>query len=1023
MVPGTKGIYLALLVLVASSSFSGHHQVKGEKYEDEDDYYDSRERVLETSYHGLIKENETFVEITPLIKVDESKICGFHIIKKNKEIPFQIELVNELGILKAKKTLNCEKRKNYKFDITAVFCDGSHSKSASVHISVIDINEYSPTFLQPSYVTEVDEGRLYQEIIRVEATDKDCTPLFGDVCKYEILTNDQPFTIDNEGSIRNTEPLSHKISHNHILSVVAYDCAMKQSAPVMVNIRVRRVCEAHVMGVAERIDYTANSLESVSLFPKIRLELCDMQCKGEDMVIQSSVSLKTKHISFGCDRDATQCLRRLSEGEPRQQLADGAGGLVDLLQKNTDWTKDLVYDEGAESVFHFDGNSGAIVPKNVVQPQDFAAHQFSIVTMFRHHSIATNDKHTKEHIVCSADDHKMNRHHMALFVRNCRLILLLRKDFNDGDLNIFSPAEWRWKIPQVCDNEWHHYTVNVDLPKVELYVDGVRFESSVEDRHSNPEVIDDWPLHAAHGINTTLAIGACYQGSENRLKHGFSGDISEIKLSTRAILTPSQIRCGTDCAEKLLPPADHYLEPEQQIQSNTQMNKIVIEGSNKTNIELLLQQIQYINAKENPTIGRRNIQVMTTVSCPNKKAIRLPTIDTYIMVTSTSGGGAASGSSGTASASSSSSVSGLYSKILDKPLTTDQKPRIVISGNSNHLVSYPDIKDGVKILAQINISIYTGKDIRPEMQKLDSCNVNVFPSLNPDHEEITIDDKDGADESLFKFDIKTKISKEGVEMIGYDTIENYQHVLKSLVYINKKPAYYLNRVFKLTCSQVDDHFRSAEYTLTLTVLHPKQQPTSSAAAAAAAASPSSNVLLAISTAPSEGQHNAPVAVDSHDNTNQYAHAMLHSHDVQEAQSKVRTSSGIVGHEKLASSHSTMLIVVICASFVLLICGVGIARLRNNSTGSAVGGSGGGLLGSGAAGHSRNTDKHQPCPKVAPDQQLDWDDSALTITINPMQNDNLSDESSESENSDSEDEEVINGRYKNVSQLEWDNSTM
>nr|XP_040227339.2 calsyntenin-1 isoform X2 [Anopheles coluzzii] len=1020
MVPA-KGFLLTLLVvLVTSSSFSSHHQVKGEKYEDEDDYYDSRERVLENSYHGLIKENETFVEITPLIKVDETKICGFHIIKKNKEIPFQIELVNELGILKAKKTLNCEKRKNYKFDITAVFCDGSHSKSASVHISVIDINEYSPTFLQPSYVTEVDEGRLYQEIIRVEATDKDCTPLFGDVCKYEILTNDQPFTIDNEGSIRNTEPLSHKISHNHILSVVAYDCAMKQSAPVMVNIRVRRVCEAHVMGVAERIDYVANSMESVSLFPKIHLELCDMQCKGEDMVIQSSVSLKTKHISFGCDRDASQCLRRLSEsGSGRERDGDG---LVDLLQKNTDWTKDLTYDEGAEAIFHFDGSSGAIVPKNVVQPQDFAAHQFSIVTMFRHNSIVSTDKHTKEHIVCSADDHKMNRHHMALFVRNCRLILLLRKDFNDGDLNIFSPAEWRWKIPQVCDNEWHHYTINVDLPKVDLYIDGIRFESNVEDRHSNPEVIDDWPLHAAHGINTTLAIGACYQGSENRLKHGFSGDIAEIKLSTRKVLTASQIRCGTDCAEKLLPPADHYLEPEQQIQSNTQMNKIIIEGSNKTNIEQLLQQIQYINSKESPTIGRRNIQVMTTVSCPNKKAIRLPTIDTYIMVSSA--GSSLSGGSMLASATSSSSSSGLYNKILvDKPLATDQKPQIVISGNSNHLVSYPDIKEGVKILAQINISVYTGKDIRPELQKLDSCNVNVFPSLNPDHEEITIDDKDGADESLFKFDIKTQISKEGVEMIGYDTIENYQHVLKSLVYINKKPAYYLNRVFKLTCSQVDDHFRSAEYTLTLTVLHPKQQPTSSIASASA---PSSNVLLAISTAPSE-QHPA-VAVDSHDNANQYAHVMLHSHDVQESQSKVRSSGGaaLLGHEKLASSHSTMLIVVICGSFVLLICGVGIARLRNSNAALACGSSGHGAAGGAAGGSAfaRNlTDKHLPCPKVAPDQQLDWDDSALTITINPMQHDALSDESSESDNSDSEDEEVLNGRYKNVSQLEWDNSTM
>lgn len=64
-------------------------------------------------------------------------------------------MINGLGILKAKKTLNCEKHKNFKFDIAAVFCDGSHSKSASVRITVIDINEYSPTFLLPSYVTEV----------------------------------------------------------------------------------------------------------------------------------------------------------------------------------------------------------------------------------------------------------------------------------------------------------------------------------------------------------------------------------------------------------------------------------------------------------------------------------------------------------------------------------------------------------------------------------------------------------------------------------------------------------------------------------------------------------------------------------------------------------------------------------------------------------------------------------------------------------------------------------------------------
>lgn len=73
--------------------------------------------------------------------------------------------------------------------------------SATVHISVVDINEYPPTFLELSYVCQVDEGRLYEEIVRVEATDRDCTPKFGDICKYEILTNDQPFTIDNEGRL------------------------------------------------------------------------------------------------------------------------------------------------------------------------------------------------------------------------------------------------------------------------------------------------------------------------------------------------------------------------------------------------------------------------------------------------------------------------------------------------------------------------------------------------------------------------------------------------------------------------------------------------------------------------------------------------------------------------------------------------------------------------------------------------------------------------------------------------------
>jgi calsyntenin 1 len=46
------------------------------------------------------------------------------------------------------------------------------------------------------------------------------------------------------GVIRNTEPLDYEKSHNHILSVVAYDCGMLQSAPVMVTIKVNKPCRA-----------------------------------------------------------------------------------------------------------------------------------------------------------------------------------------------------------------------------------------------------------------------------------------------------------------------------------------------------------------------------------------------------------------------------------------------------------------------------------------------------------------------------------------------------------------------------------------------------------------------------------------------------------------------------------------------------------------------------------------------------------------------------------------------------------
>lgn len=142
------------------------------------------------------------------------------------------------------------------------------------------------------------------------------------------------------------------------------------------------------------------------------------------------------------------------------------------------------------------------------------------------------------------------------------------------------------------------------------------------------------------------------------------------------------------------------------------MNEITIEGSDHHNIEELLQNIQYINDKANPTIGRRNINVVTTVSCPMKKAIRLPTIDTFIMINEVNG----------AQHENTTEVSQNTEDYQD--ISNDLKPQITISGSQNNLVSYHDIKSGVKFLENINIEIFTAGKIQEKLQKLESCNVN-----------------------------------------------------------------------------------------------------------------------------------------------------------------------------------------------------------------------------------------------------------------------------------------------------------
>lgn len=64
------------------------------------------------------------------------------------------------------------------------------------------MNEYAPVFQEKSYKATVVEGKRYDSILRVEAVDADCSPQFSQICSYEIVTPDVPFTVDKDGKDR-----------------------------------------------------------------------------------------------------------------------------------------------------------------------------------------------------------------------------------------------------------------------------------------------------------------------------------------------------------------------------------------------------------------------------------------------------------------------------------------------------------------------------------------------------------------------------------------------------------------------------------------------------------------------------------------------------------------------------------------------------------------------------------------------------------------------------------------------------
>jgi len=860
-------------------------------------------------YHGLVEEGATIVNVTPAIKVDgtneQELLCNIFILQdgiRDDKTPFEVFVLNQVegtAELRLKEALNCEEKKSYQFDIQALSCTGSYSESVGVHVLVEDVNEFAPKWKIHSENKEesasdhtlatnvaIEEGQLLEEVISVEANDEDCSPHYGDICGYEIESQGQPFTISKEGVIKNTEPLNYSVSHSYVLSVVAIDCGQKRSEPLLVNIEVKKACSTGWTGLPSLISYVPGTGPQ-ALFGDASLSICQ-KTSCEPASIQAEVTLETSHIGKGCDRDTYNLASQ-------RQLCGASDLAIDLLpdpqQPGSEWASGLQRDQGQSndaSMAKFDGQTAISIPESVISTETFPSHKFTIATWMRHRDNKAQEKHIKEHIICKADDHRKNRHHLALFVRNCKLVLLLRKEYQEGEENTFRPAEWRWKLPQVCDDEWHHYAVNVNFPVVTLVVDGEEWT----DKKDNPEIIDDWPLHPADDITTKLSIGACWQGSENRYRHEFNGYLAGLSYLAEAVEHTEVLRCLHQCAESLqVPAATNALASGTEMTTDAQGSRVLLtaDGSEADKLSDLVHQVAYLNTREFPSPGKRILQLATTLQCTGGRTIHLE------------------------------------NELMDVNVIPVPEPVVHISGTSDISREYEDFKLGVRIFADVHIVMTTGsptgngEPVNGIENRLDHCAITVSPPLNPDHESVDV-----PDDLLRQLAILGKVSADGVEFSGAEMIYNYERVLRQVTYSNRKPAYYLNRQFRITCSELNGRFVSNEYLQTLTVIHPQMEKSSK---------------IDVQVQP------------------QNSHRKIGVHGVEQPVFSMSSHiNSFAGNQE--QSNITAMIVVVCVGLMIAFLVLGIIRLR--------------------AVHNRQTKE-----ELQAEVEMAWDDSALNITVNPI----------------------------------------
>ncbi|KAM9172894.1 calsyntenin-3 isoform 1-T1 [Pangshura tecta] len=884
---------------------------------------------IEAEYQGIVMENDNTVLLNPpLFALDKDaplryagEICGFRI--HGAGVPFEAVILDKAtgeGLIRAKELMDCEAHKEHTFTIQAYDCgegpDGTNTKKshkATVHVRVNDVNEFAPVFVEKLYRVAVTEGKLYDRILRVEAIDGDCSPQYSQICYYEILTPNIPFLIDNDGNIENTEKLQYSGKHLYKFTVTAYDCGKKRASDdAEVEIQVKPTCKPSWQGWNKRIEYTPGA-GSLALFPSIHLETCDEPLWN----IQATVELQTNHVAKGCDRD------NYSEKSLRK-LCGAASGEVDLLPVPSplaNWTARLSvhYSQDSSLIYWFNGSQVAQVPVGSgVGAHEGLSDHFTLSLWMKHAVVPGKGKKEEETVICSTVQSEDGYSHYSLAMHGCRIAFLYWPLLESA-----RPVKFLWKLEQVCDDEWHHYALNLEFPTVTLYVDGVSYD---------PALIHDNGLIHPPRRELSLMIGACWAEEKNKEKirgnenstdptqgdpvlihHYFHGYLAGFTVRPGSLESREVIECLYACREGLDYSDFDSLGKGMKVHVNPSQSLLTLEGDDVETFNHAIQHVVYMNSLRFATPGVRPLKLTTTVKCFSEEScVSIPDVEGYVVV-----------------------------------LQPDA-PQILLSGNAHfaHPASDFENPDGVPLFPDLQVTCSISHQVKAKkdeswhgtvtdtrmsdeiVHNLDGCEISlVGDDLDPEREYLILDGASLQQRGLELINTSAYFTITGVESIAV-----YEETLRQVSYRIRHGAALYERKFRLSCTEMNGRYSSNEFTVEVNVLH-NMNP---------AAHP--NHILSSQQFMHRGHHLPPELS---------GHSLANDH-----------------HNSMVPSAATTIIVV-CVGFLALMVILGILRIhslhRRGAGHKAPGAAGGG--------HAEASSK---------ESDMFWDDSALTIIVNPME---------------------------------------